>query len=193
MVQYGKIIYALLCCCHLILISCKSNQKPDVKIIPPVNYSHDPVFNKFIHSFIDTLPAPVNYVSDFENIFTAEQEVSINNIINNFENETTNQVAVVTFDTAMVTRNNFEALILKLGNAWGVGQKEKNNGMVIGISAGHKKIYIRNGRGITKILSDSTTKQIIDSSFIPYFKQSDYYSATVTGLNSIIQKLSKAN
>ena len=91
----------------------------------------------------------------------------------------------------MVTKNNFDALTLKLANAWGVGQKDKNNGILIGISAGYKKMRIQNGRGIEKILSDSVTRVIVDSSFIPLFKKDHYFNGTLVGINAIIKKLNE--
>jgi len=79
---------------------------------------------------------------------------------------------------------------MEIGNHWGVGQKGKNNGVVIGIAPQLRKIRIENGYGIQKILSDEETKQIIDSLIIPEFRKADYFEGTRKGLMAIIQQIS---
>ena len=135
------------------------------------------------------MPKPKSYVNDYTYLFTPEQAESLNILLSDFEKKTTNQIAVVSFDTTMVSKQDFDALTLKLANAWGVGQKDKNNGILIGICAGYKKMRIQNGLGIEKILSDPATKQIVDSDFIPFFKQGEYFIGTLNGINTIIKKL----
>jgi uncharacterized protein len=89
----------------------------------------------------------------------------------------------------MVTRNDFEDFTLRILNTWGVGKKGKNNGVLIGISAGYRMMRIQNGYGIQKILSDDETKQIIDSYFLPSFKEGDMYDGTLKGLMALMEKL----
>ncbi len=149
----------------------------------------DSILSNFKHNFNDTLPTPKNYVSDYDNLFTAKQEDSLNRLLNLFEKQTTIQFAVVSFDTATVQHHNFDELTLQLANAWGVGDKDKHNGILMGICAGYKKIRIQNGKGIEKILSNAATKNIIDSIIIPHYKQADYFAGTLQGVNAIIQKL----
>ena len=189
MIRFCKITFAALFFCPVIFISCKTKSQSANKNIAAPAIVSDSVLYHFKHYFNNALPTPKNYVSDYDNLFTPQQEDSLNDLINLFEKQTTNQIAIVSFDTAMVTKQNFEELTLRLGNAWGVGDKNKKNGILIGICAGYKKIRIQNGKGIEKILSDSATKNIIDSNFIPYYKKADYYSGTLNGVKAIIQKL----
>ena len=137
----------------------------------------------------DSLPKPVGYVNDFENILSTSEERYLDSIIRDFENRTTNQIAIITVDTSMVKKTDFDNYILRIFNAWGVGQKEKNNGIVIGFSRSYRMIRIENGRGIEKILSNGETKTIVDSAFIPLFKKGLYFDGVVSGLNAIMQRL----
>ena len=73
----------------------------------------------------------------------------------------------------MVKKDSFQSYTLKVTNQWGVGEKEKNNGVFIGISKGNRTIYIHNGIGTAKILSDAATKSIIDTAFVPEFKRGE--------------------
>jgi uncharacterized protein len=77
----------------------------------------------------------------------------------------------------------------EVGNQWGVGQKEKNNGCVLAISPSQRKIFISNGYGIEKQISNADTKLIVDSTIIPYFKQAKYFEGTKFGIAALMKKL----
>jgi uncharacterized protein len=137
----------------------------------------------------DKLPQAVGFVNDFEDIFSTGQENFLDSMIRAYEKGTTIQIALITVDTSMISRNDFDKYILQIANAWGVGQKEKNNGIVIGISKGFRTMSIQNGYGIANILSDSETKKIIDTAFIPLFKNGEYFEGVINGLKVIMNKL----
>ena len=137
----------------------------------------------------DSVPKPVGFVNDFEDIFSTSQEEFLDSMIGAYREKTTIQIALITVDTLMISREGFDNYILKIANTWGVGQKEKNNGITIGISRGYRAIRIQNGYGIEKVLSDSQTKAIIDTAFIPSFKKEQYFKGTVNGLKAIMNKL----
>ena len=136
--------------------------------------------------FRDSIPAPTGYVNDYENIFTGTEEERLDSLINDFQKRTTIQIAVVTIDTTMTTPDSLDALTLRIANTWGLGQKDKNNGVLIGISKGHRKMSIQNGYGIEAILSDQETKQIIDTAFIPGYREGKYFSGTFEGLKTLM-------
>jgi uncharacterized protein len=139
--------------------------------------------------FQDSLPEPYGYINDFESLFSESEKQTLDSLLEDFEKRTTIQIAVLTIDTSMTTMDSLETFTLKIGNYWGVGQKDKNNGVVIGISQAYRKITIKNGYGIEKILSDEETKEIIDTAFIPSFRDSDYFKGTLTGLKTLMKIL----
>jgi len=137
----------------------------------------------------DSIPQPIGFVNDFENLFSVGQEKYLESMLKTYQEKTTIQIALVTIDTSMVSRGDFENYVFKIANSWGVGQKEKNNGVTIGISKGYRFMRIENGYGIEAVLTDNETKKIINSAFIPYFKKGLYYQGTITGLRAIMDKL----
>jgi uncharacterized protein len=143
----------------------------------------------FRQLFWDSLPKPIGYVNDYENIYSDREEEVLDSLIKAFENKTTIQIAVITIDTSMTTKDSLDALTLHFGNTWGVGQKGKNNGMTIGISRGYRRMRIQNGYGIEKILTDEETKQIIDTVFIPSFRDAKYFDGTFNGLVELMNTL----
>jgi uncharacterized protein len=139
----------------------------------------------------DSLPKPKGWANDFEFLFTMEEETTLDSIISEYKKKTNIEICIVTIDTTFTTKEKFDDFVLHIHNTWGVGEKIKNNGIVIGISAGYRQMRISNGFGIENLLSDEETKQIIDNDFIPLFKKSDYYGGTLNGLQALIKKLNE--
>lgn len=131
------------------------------------------------------LPSPTGWVNDFENIFTEDQERTLDSLISEYEKRTTTEIAIITIPTSATDKERFNELTLFIANKWGVGKKEKDNGILIAISKGHRTIRINNGFGIEKLITDNQTKQIIDQIIIPSFKADDFYKGIFDGIQEI--------
>ena len=165
--------------------SCQNNRNNETENSTAQN------LRSFRQIFWDSIPQPVGYINDYEDLFSDVEEKSLDCLIEDFEKRTTIQITVVTIDTTMTTPDSLDALTLRIANAWGVGQKEKNNGVVIGISKGYRKMRIQNGYGIEKMLTDAETKKIIDTAFIPYYREAEYFKGTFKGLQALMATLKK--
>lgn len=131
----------------------------------------------------------LGWTSDYEHIFSTEQISELDSIISHFEKETTNEIAIVTIDSSWTTKAKFDNLILKIHNDWGVGKKGINNGILIGISTGLRKIRISNGYSIETKLTNAETKKIIDDKILPEYKNGNYFEGTKIGLLALMQKI----
>ena len=140
-------------------------------------------------SLQDTIPRPIGYVNDYEHLFTPQQVDFLDSLIHDYERRTTIEIAVLTVDTSLTLPANFDFFTQQTMAAWTVGKKEKNNGILIGISRSFRKIRIQNAAGIEKVLSNADTKKIIDEAFIPYFKKGNYYEGMLNGLRTLMQRL----
>lgn len=137
----------------------------------------------------DSIPQPIGYVNDYENILTDSEEQVLDSLIREFQQRTTIQIAFITLDTTMTTSENFDIYTLNIARTWGVGENDKNNGVVIGVSKGYRQMRIQNAFGIEKILSDDETKQIIETAFIPHYKAGEYFKGTYEGLTALMSIL----
>jgi uncharacterized protein len=70
-----------------------------------------------------------------------------------------------------------------------VGEKKKNNGILIVIAPAMQRMRVENGYGIETYLSNEQTKEIVDSVFITQFKQGNFFDGTKNGIIAIIKKL----
>jgi len=133
-------------------------------------------------------PEPIGYVNDFEKLFTESQIKELTEIIVNHANETTNQIAVVTIDNYQPYETLFQ-YSYELAETWGVGQKDKDNGVVIVFGKKIREIRIMTGYGVENLLKDEEAKFIIDSTIIPEFKKGDYFLGIKKGLLEIIEEI----
>jgi len=82
----------------------------------------------------------------------------------------------------------------RLGAKWGVGQKGKNNGVVILVKPKYTnekgEASIQTGYGLEGVLPDITCKQIVDNEMIPKFAQGDYYAGVSAGI-AIVMSITK--
>lgn len=141
-------------------------------------------------SLWEYLPAANGYVNDFEHLFAEDEKATLTDLIRQFELETSVKIAVVTISPANTPKERFEALTLHIAQQWGTGKKgNKNNGILIGISAGFHRIRIQNSDGVVAIITDVETKKIIDEVFVPEFKENKYFNGTLNGLKEIMKLL----
>ncbi|CAM3694426.1 TPM domain-containing protein [Flavobacterium chungbukense] len=139
--------------------------------------------------FWNNLPKRVNWTTDYEGIFSDAEEEKLNNLISNFEKETSMEIAIVTIDTIKVAKENFDDLSLHIAKTWAVGKKGKDNGILIGFSKEYRKIRIELGDGTIKILSEKETKEIIENNFIPEFLKGSYYQGILNGTTKLMEVL----
>jgi uncharacterized protein len=132
---------------------------------------------------------PYGWVNDFTNLFTPAQQTELDSLITALEKATTIEMAIVTIDSTVISRNGFDDYITALGNRWGLGKKDTNNGVVIGICPSYKRIRISTGLGIQQQLTDQETKAIIDNIIIPQYRLGDYFNGTKLGLLAVMQEL----
>ncbi len=133
-------------------------------------------------------PEYVGYVNDFEGVFTKEQIKELNDIIVKYEKETTNEIAIVTIASFEPYKTLFD-YSLDLANYWGIGKKDKNNGIMIVFGKQIRQIRIQVGYGLENKLKDEETKRIIDDIIIPEFKKGDFFTGIKNGLIEIINKI----
>ncbi|MDE3145664.1 MAG: TPM domain-containing protein, partial [Bacteroidota bacterium] len=131
---------------------------------------------------------PLGWTSDYEHIFSADEISKLDSILDKFEKQTTNEIAVLTFDSSYLKNENFDNLVISIHNFWHIGKNVKNNGILIGISTKQKKIRISNGYGIEAKLSDYETKKIIDNVIIPEFKKGNYFTGLTNAILELMQK-----
>jgi hypothetical protein len=78
---------------------------------------------------------------------------------------------------------------LAVANAWGLGLKGKDNGVLLAIDTGNKRLRIEVGRGLERVLSNQVAKDIIANSIVPHFRRGNPNAGVIEGVRSITARL----
>jgi len=109
-----------------------------------------------------------------------------------FDVTTSTQIAIVTVKS--LCGNDKVAFTQELAEAWGVGQKGLDNGIVVMVKPKYSnergEVRIEVGYGLEGVLPDAIAKQIVENEMIPSFKQNDYSSGIAKAV-TIIEEITK--
>jgi uncharacterized protein len=119
------------------------------------------------------LGRPTGFVDDYTNTLSAEQKSVLESKLATFEKETSNEVFVVIIQN--LQGDTVENFANTLFNNWGIGKKDKNNGILFLISLDEHRMRIEVGYGLEPYVTDAQAFQLIDKIAKPAFKGSDYY------------------
>jgi uncharacterized protein len=103
------------------------------------------------------------------------------------EQKTTDQLVVVTLKSLQGTA--IEEFGVALGRRWQVGQKGKNNGVLLIVSPNERKVRIEVGYGLEGALTDAVSRLIIENAILPRFRTGDYAGGISRGVDDIISVL----
>jgi len=103
------------------------------------------------------------------------------------EQATSNQVVVVTLKT--LRGDDISDYGYQLGRHWAIGQKGKNNGVLLIVAPNEKKMRIEVGYGLEGVLTDAESRVIIERVIKPPFRQGDYEQGIRAGVNAIFAAL----
>jgi uncharacterized protein len=135
------------------------------------------------------IPAkPDGYVLDLSGKLQAEEKTTLEQKLRGYADSTSTQFAVVIVPSTQGSDPYDYAI--SIGKTWGVGQKGKNNGVVILIASEDRKIRIVTGRGIEDVLPDAICKRIINRILKPALKRDAYYEGLNEATTEMMQRAS---
>lgn len=132
-------------------------------------------------------PAPKRLVSDYSDILSSQEEAYLENLLLDYADTTSTQVAIVT--VATTGGDNINLITAEIAANWKIGQQDKDNGCLILVASEDREISIQNGYGLEPYLTDFTSKQIIENEILPQFKAGSYFKGLVAGSNAIFEVL----
>ena len=122
-------------------------------------------------------------VNDRANVLGPSTEQNIEQFLAKHENETSNQIAVLTLSS--LKGESLEGYANRVFNTWQLGQRDKNNGILVLVAMKERAIRIEVGYGLEGALTDLLAGRIIRDEMAPQFKQGRPDQGIVNGLNAI--------
>jgi len=137
-------------------------------------------------AFAQNFPEKSNtLVTDYTNTLSALDKQSLEDKLVAFDDSSSTQIAIVLIKS--VGDYDINEYGTQLGRKWGIGQKGKNNGLLILAAIDDHKVTIQTGYGVEGAVPDITTHEIIQNDIIPRFKQNDYYGGLNAATDDIIK------
>jgi len=130
-------------------------------------------------------PKPATYVTDKAGVLDAAKVHALNEKLAQFERDTSNQILVYV-DRSLPADTTIEQFANESMHQWGVGQKGKDNGAVLFLFTGDRKMRIEVGYGLEGVLTDAKSRVITSTIIKPRLRAADYDGAVEQGVDGII-------
>jgi uncharacterized protein len=141
-------------------------------------------FTQTEKSLISNPPKLSEYVTDETGTLKPDEITSLKLKLRKFYDSTSTQVVVYLIPS--LNGEPVEMVANAIYHANGIGGKGKDNGALLLISKGDRKIRIEVGYGLEGVLTDAMSKQIIQKDITPPLKNDNYYKGIDNAANSII-------
>jgi len=132
-------------------------------------------------------PKLTGRVVDNASMLDTSRERRISELLEAHENATTNQAVVVTLPD--LGGYSIETYGYQLGRVWGIGQKGKDNGVLLIVAKQERKVRIEVGYGLEGTLTDAVASNIVHTVILPVFKRGDFGEGIELGVSAIIEAL----
>ncbi len=124
-------------------------------------------------------PEPPRLVNDFAGILSTEQKGLLEYKLDGFNQRTSTQIAIVTVKS--LSGYDPADYSAKLAEQWGIGQKGKNNGILIlvkpKVANERGEVFVEVGYGLEGVVPDAVARQaLVGAELLPAFKRNDYYA-----------------
>ena len=126
-------------------------------------------------------------VYDFVNLLSTSQKTSLESKLVRYSDTTSTQIVIAIISST--EGENINYLAANWGEKWGIGDAEKDNGILVLLAKNDKKIAIQNGKGVEHLLTDFQSKRIIERVIIPEFRKGDFYGGLDRGAEYIFKTL----
>jgi len=134
-----------------------------------------------------TFPKLSGRVVDQAGLLTPAQVVDISSKSEALEAASGRQFVVATVNS--LEGRTIEDYGYRLGRTWGIGQGEKDDGVILLVAPNERKVRIETGYGARVFLTDAVSSVIIREAIIPRFKADDYGGGIVAGSDQIISMM----
>jgi uncharacterized protein len=135
-----------------------------------------------------TFPALTGRVVDDAHILSPQTQAELTQELAGLEQKTSRQLIVVTVPS--LQGYDIADYGYQLGRAWGVGQKQTNNGALFIVAPNDRKVRVEVGYGLEGVLTDAISSVILQREVLPRFRQKDVEGGVVAGTRALVEQLS---
>jgi uncharacterized protein len=124
-------------------------------------------------------------VNDYARVLDEASKAAIEGRLAEFERESSSQVVVVVIPS--LDGQAIEDLAVRVVETWGLGQKDRNNGVLLLVAMSDHKARIEVGYGLEDRLTDALSRRILEDRLFPAFRAGDYAGGVRATCDGIIE------
>lgn len=128
-------------------------------------------------------PQLTGRIVDLSGLISDVDKQAIETEIKALEETSTDQIAVITVPS--LQGYPIEDYAYQLGRKWGIGQKGKNNGILLVVAPNERKVRIEVGRGLEPLMTDVMSSIIVNNAIMPAFRRGDFSGGIRAGVRDI--------
>ena len=132
-----------------------------------------------------TIPAFKGYVNDYADMISGPVEAKLEQTLQSFERTDSTQLAVLTVDS--LEGDPLEDFSIRVAEKWGIGQKGKDNGVLLLVAKKERRVRLEVGYGLEGVLTDLLAGRIIDDVITPRFKSGQFDQGFEAGVDAVVQ------
>jgi uncharacterized protein len=134
-----------------------------------------------------TFPPLTGRVVDDAHVLSPEVQADLTAKLAALETKTGRQLVVVTLPS--LQGYDIQDYGYQLGRAWGIGQKDKDTGVLFIVAPSEKKVRIEVGYGLEPVLTDALSGVILQEQVLPKFRSGDVAGGVAAGTDALVQQL----
>lgn len=127
------------------------------------------------------------FVNDFADVISQSDEDTIYSQGVKLQEKTGAQVVCLTVKS--LDGQDIREFGIELSREWGIGQKDKNNGVLLLLAVSERKVSIEVGYGLEGGLTDIETGIILDTYALPHFKNDDFSTGLKNAYNALVNEV----
>ena len=135
-------------------------------------------------------PESRGFVTDYEGVINSSDKQFIEAVASEVKEKSGAEIAVLTVKTIEPFAD-IEEFAVETATKWGLGAKDKDNGVLIILSTGERKLRIEVGYGLEGAIPDGTAGSIMDNYMIPYLRDNDYSTGLKAGFIAVAAIVAK--
>lgn len=135
-------------------------------------------------AFALDVPPLTGRIVDLANLLPADVAASLSAELSEHERKTGNQIAVLTLPS--LEGESLEEFSHRVATTWKLGRKGTDNGVLLLVVPGERRLRIEVGYGLEGVLTDAKSSQIIRREIVPHFKSGDFAAGISAGVKAIM-------
>ena len=135
------------------------------------------------------------HVNDYAQVLEADDAATVRSLLSGFQSEAGVQTVVLTVNSVQDYSTGdatIESFATNLFNTWGIGDRTRNDGILMLVAVGDREMRIELGMGYDSSY-DAVAQSVIDQHMLPDFRDGNYSQGIVAGANAIVNQFNAAN